>query len=72
MKTKKKAVKLAPKDYVKTLIWFVGGFGAEKCFTEISPTFQGPIPVFCLKRDQKETNFWRPKRGGKQGMEDNL
>ena len=23
----KKAVKLAPKDYVKTLIWFFGGFG---------------------------------------------
>lgn len=35
MKTKKKAVKLAPKDYVKTLIWFFGGFGVEKCFTEI-------------------------------------
>ena len=31
----KKAVKLAPKDYVKTLIWFFGGFGVEKCFTEI-------------------------------------
>ena len=31
----RKAVKLAPKDYVKTLIGFFGGFGAEKCFTEI-------------------------------------
>ena len=31
----KKAVKLAPKDYVKTLIWFFGGFGVQKCFTEI-------------------------------------
>ena len=26
MKNKKKAVKLAPKDYVNTLIWFLGGF----------------------------------------------
>ena len=29
MKNKKKAVKLAPKDYVNTLIWFLGGFGVE-------------------------------------------
>ena len=29
MKNKKKAVKLAPKDYVKTLIWFLGGFWVE-------------------------------------------
>ena len=35
MKNKKKAVKLAPKDYVKTLIWFFVGFGVQKCFTEI-------------------------------------
>ena len=27
MKNKKKAVKLAPKDYVNTLIWFLGDFG---------------------------------------------
>ena len=26
---KKKAVKLAPKDYVNTLIWFLGGFWVE-------------------------------------------
>ena len=26
---------IAPKDYVKTLIWFFGGFGVQKCFTEI-------------------------------------
>ena len=29
MKNKKKAVKLAPKDYVNTLIWFLGGFWVE-------------------------------------------
>ena len=29
MKNQKKAVKLAPKDYVNTLIWFLGGFWAE-------------------------------------------
>ena len=29
MKNKKKAVKLAPKDYVNTLIWFLGGFWIE-------------------------------------------
>ena len=35
MKNKKKAVKLAPKDYVKTIICFFGGFGVQKCLTEI-------------------------------------
>ena len=45
MKNKKKAVKLAPKDYVNTLIWFLGGFGVGICLTEILPTIQGPIPV---------------------------
>ena len=29
MKNKKKAVKLAPKDYVNTLIWFLGRFWVE-------------------------------------------
>ena len=29
MGNKKKAVKLAPKDYVNTLIWFLGGFWVE-------------------------------------------
>ena len=29
MKNKKKAVKLAPKDYVNTLIWFLGGFWVD-------------------------------------------
>ena len=51
MKNKKKAVKLAPKDYVNTLIWFLGGFwvdimldrnftynlGADTCMLRILP-----------------------------------
>ena len=45
MKNKKKAIKLAPKDYVNTLIWFLGGFGVEICLKEILPTIKGPIPV---------------------------
>lgn len=45
MGNKKKAVKLAPKDYVNTLIWFLGGFGVEICLKEILPTIKGPIPV---------------------------
>ena len=35
MQTKEKAVKLVPKDDIKTLIWIFGGFQVEKCFTEI-------------------------------------
>ena len=38
MKNKKKAVKLAPEDYVNTLIWFWGGFGVGICSTKILPT----------------------------------
>ena len=45
MKNKKKAVKLAPEDYVNTLIWFWRGFGVGICSTKILPTIQGPIPV---------------------------
>ena len=38
MKNKKKAVKLAPKDYVNTLIWVWGGFGVGIGLTKILPT----------------------------------
>ena len=41
MKTKKKAVKLAPKDYVKTLIWFFGGFGYRNALRKFDLHFRG-------------------------------